>query len=89
MDWLSQSMGKKLQQEWQSIVDKASNQARILFRSGAFQVEYLDELLVMYRGEEQLLENLLTYNTKLADQLHPQDRVQTYGSFYIADLAAS
>lgn len=89
MDWLSQSSQEKLQQEWQGIVDQASDQTRILFRSGAFQVEYLDDLPVLYRGKQRLLQNLLKYDTKLADELHPRDRVQTYGSFYIADLATS
>jgi len=29
---------------------------------------------------------LLTYQTELDRELHSKDRVQTYGSFYIADL---
>ncbi|MDJ0737962.1 MAG: BtaA family protein [Nostocaceae cyanobacterium] len=86
MDWLSQSNHEELQKEWQAILLQASETTRILFRSGAFQVEYLDKLPVFYRGQEHLLENLLSYDTELADQLHQRDRVQTYGSFYIADL---
>ncbi|NEO34070.1 MAG: BtaA family protein [Symploca sp. SIO3C6] len=86
MDWLSRSSHEQLQQEWQAILDRASEKTRILFRSGALQVEYLDALPVVYEGKEQLLQNLLRYDTELAEQLHPQDRVQTYGSFYIADL---
>gem|GEM_PF-3842570 len=52
-------------------------------------MEYLNDLPVLYRGKRRLLQNLLKYDTKLADELHPRDRVQTYGSFYIADLAKS
>ena len=32
------------------------------------------------------LGGLLRYNPALAAELHAQDRVHTYGSFYIADL---
>ena len=31
---------------------------------------------------------LLTYHRRLAAELHEKDRVHTYGSFHIADLAA-
>ena len=34
------------------------------------------------------LNELLVYNRDLAEELHQQDRVHTYGSFYIADVAA-
>jgi S-adenosylmethionine-diacylglycerol 3-amino-3-carboxypropyl transferase len=34
-----------------------------------------------------MLPELLTYHKELANQLHQLDRVHTYGSFYIADLA--
>ncbi|MDJ0615732.1 MAG: BtaA family protein [Calothrix sp. MO_192.B10] len=88
MDWLSQSSQAELQAEWQAIVEKADQETRILFRSGAFKVQYLNSLEVFYSGEKQLLKELLSYNTKLANQLHQQDRIQTYGSFYIANLVA-
>ncbi len=87
MDWLSQSSQEELQKEWQGIVEKANKKTRILFRSGAFKVEYLDSLKVFYQGKNQSLEDLLVYDTELANQLHPNDRIQTYGSFYIADLS--
>jgi S-adenosylmethionine-diacylglycerol 3-amino-3-carboxypropyl transferase len=31
---------------------------------------------------------MLTYHRELATELHEKDRVHTYGSFHIADLAA-
>lgn len=88
MDWLSQSHGEELQKEWQAILDRSGDKARILFRSGAFKVEYLDNLQVFDRGKDRFLQDLLRYDTQLAAQLHRSDRVQTYGSFYIADLVA-
>ncbi|EMI19810.1 hypothetical protein RMSM_03261 [Rhodopirellula maiorica SM1] len=32
---------------------------------------------------------MLNYHSDLATDLHSRDRVHTYGSFYIADLAAT
>ncbi|WP_293113271.1 BtaA family protein [Moorena sp. SIO4G3] len=89
MDWLSQYNHEELQKEWQAILTRASDKTRILFRSGGFKVEYLDSVQVRYGGKDRFLPDLLMYNTELADQLHPRDRVQTYGSFYIADLVTA
>ncbi|MEM9926685.1 MAG: BtaA family protein [Cyanobacteria bacterium P01_D01_bin.50] len=89
MDWLSQSNHEELQQEWQAILDRASDKTRILYRSGAIKVQYLDSMQVSYRGKEQSLQELLVYDTELSSKLHPRDRVQTYGSFYIADLVTA
>ncbi|HIM30276.1 MAG TPA: DUF3419 domain-containing protein, partial [Planctomycetes bacterium] len=38
-------------------------------------------------GQRRELAEMLTYNETLAEELHEKDRVHTYGSFYIADLA--
>ena len=43
---------------------------------------------VTHRGELVSVGELLTYHTELARRLHARDRVHTYGSFYIADVAA-
>ncbi|MDY6783613.1 MAG: BtaA family protein [Cyanobacteriota bacterium] len=85
MDWLSQSSQEELQKEWQAIVAQTEKSSRILFRSGAFKVEYLDNLKV-FSGGDRTLKELLVYNDELANQLHSNDRIQTYGSFYIANL---
>ena len=39
-------------------------------------------------GQRREVGELLTYHNDLAEELHRQDRVHTYGSFYISDLAA-
>jgi S-adenosylmethionine-diacylglycerol 3-amino-3-carboxypropyl transferase len=87
MDWMSSACHPELQREWQAIVDRAAPQSRILFRSGGLDVDYVDPLPVRIQGRRREVGELLTYHRTLAEELHPKDRVHTYGSFHIADLA--
>lgn len=87
MDWLSNYRYAELEKEWQAIVSRSSDKARVLFRSGGMKVEYVDPIQVSFQGHKRRLGDLLMYNSQLAEDLHQTDRVQTYGSFYIADLA--
>jgi len=87
MDWLSTFRHAELEQEWQAIIDRATPDARILWRSGGLQVEFVDPLSVTVQGKCYRVGDLLRYNRELAAELHAKDRVHTYGSFYIADLA--
>ncbi len=87
MDWLAEVKPKILAAEWQAIVDRAAPQTRILWRSAGTSVRFVDPISVQRDGETTTLGQLLTYNTELAKELHVKDRVHTYGSFYIADLA--
>lgn len=86
MDWLWENMQDVLNDEWQAILDRATPQARVLFRSAGLSVDYLDAIPVQAHGKTRRLGELLQYNHALAEQLHARDRVNTYGSFYIADL---
>jgi S-adenosylmethionine-diacylglycerol 3-amino-3-carboxypropyl transferase len=43
---------------------------------------------VRHGGQQRELGELLGYNRELAERLHVEDRVHTYGSFYIAQVAA-
>jgi S-adenosylmethionine-diacylglycerol 3-amino-3-carboxypropyl transferase len=88
MDWLCQNMHDLLADEWQAICDRAAPQARVLFRSAGLMVDYVDPLEVRVRGRTRRVGDLLTYQHDLARDLHTVDRVNTYGSFYIADLQA-
>jgi S-adenosylmethionine-diacylglycerol 3-amino-3-carboxypropyl transferase len=88
MDWLSDKYFPLLEAEWQSILDRAAPGARVLWRSGGLKTDFVDNVQVNVNGKLTRLPELLTYNTDLAAELHEQDRVHTYGSFYIADLAA-
>jgi S-adenosylmethionine-diacylglycerol 3-amino-3-carboxypropyl transferase len=60
----------------------------VLWRSGGLKTEFVDRVNVQMNGSNRELGELLTYHTDMAAELHEQDRVHTYGSFYIADLAA-
>jgi S-adenosylmethionine-diacylglycerol 3-amino-3-carboxypropyl transferase len=88
MDWLSDRFFPLLELEWQAILDRAAAGARVIWRSGGLRTEFLGRVRVQRGGRFQELHQLLTYHPDLAAELHAQDRVHTYGSFYIADLAA-
>jgi len=88
MDWLSDHFFPLLESEWQSILKRAAPGARILWRSGGLRTDFIDDVNVLYQGKPTKLPELLTYNQELAARLHERDRVHTYGSFYIANLAA-
>lgn len=88
MDWLSDHFFPLLESEWQAILKRAAPQTRILWRSGGLRTDFIDNVNVLVDGKPRRLPELLKYNAALAAQLHELDRVHTYGSFYIADLAA-
>ncbi len=88
MDWLSTQFYPLLESEWQAILLRATKDARVIWRSGGLKTDFVDRVNVRLNGQRRQLGELLTYDCDLANQLHPKDRVHTYGSFYIADLAA-
>ena len=88
MDWLSHHALPALAEEWQMIVQRAAPNARLLWRSAGTRSDQIDQLLVRRGGETARVGELLRYDRTLAAELHARDRVHTYGSFYIADLAA-
>jgi S-adenosylmethionine-diacylglycerol 3-amino-3-carboxypropyl transferase len=89
MDWLSSHDNPVLGKEWQALVERAAPNARVLWRSGGTRVDYVDPIEVKSGGRKRRLGDLLRYHHALAHRLHQQDRVHTYGSFYIADLVQS
>ena len=88
MDWLSTHSFPLLEAEWQAILRRATPGARILWRSGGLQTDFVDRVRVTVDGIRRELGELLRYHTDWARKLHDRDRVHTYASFYIADLAA-
>jgi S-adenosylmethionine-diacylglycerol 3-amino-3-carboxypropyl transferase len=88
MDWLSTSGDPVLREQWQMILSKAAPGARLLWRSGGLSVDYVDPIEVELRGRRRRVGEVLRYHHDLASKLHACDRVHTYGSFYVADLAA-
>jgi S-adenosylmethionine-diacylglycerol 3-amino-3-carboxypropyl transferase len=86
MDWLSAARLDALRDEWQAILRAAHSSARIIWRSGGVNVSFVDPLLVNFKGRSCRLGDLLTYYPQVTAKLHTQDRVHTYGSFYLATL---
>lgn len=88
MDWLSTHSFSALEDEWQAIFDRATPDARVIWRSGGLKTDFVDNVCVKIDGSKLRLSELLKYHHDLAAELHAQDRVHTYGGFFIADLAA-
>lgn len=88
MDWLSDRFFWLLEAEWQAILDRAAPNARVLWRSGGLRTDFVDRARVRVNGQLREVGELLHYHRDLASELHSQDRVHTYGSFSIADVAA-
>lgn len=86
MDWLSDHFFPLLESEWQAIVDRAAPGTRMIWRSGGFNTDFINQVNVRINGQTTAIHTRLKYNRELAAELHPQDRVHTYGSFYIAEL---
>lgn len=86
MDWLADEENEELRKEWQGIVDRAANNARVIWRSGGLKTEFVNNTAVRINRQKQRVGDLLQYHTKLASELQAKDRVQTYASFHIADL---
>ena len=89
MDWLANAYHEGLRAEWQAIADRAAPDTRVLWRSGGTHVDFVDPVEVAINGERTRVGELLTYHRDWAAALHTRDRVHTYGSFYIADLATA
>jgi S-adenosylmethionine-diacylglycerol 3-amino-3-carboxypropyl transferase len=73
-----------LVEEWNAILDRATDDARIIFRSAHRSPAYLDLLEVQGRR----LRDRLTFHDGFARALQPLDRVHTYAGFHIADVRA-
>lgn len=86
MDWLYSNYKDVLAAEWQGIVNRASDDCRVIWRSAGLECEFVDPIEVTVQDQKRPMSDLLTYKPELAAELHAKDRVNTYGSFYIADL---
>jgi S-adenosylmethionine-diacylglycerol 3-amino-3-carboxypropyl transferase len=87
MDWMSDKFFPLLELEWQAIVRRAAPGTRVIWRSGGLRTDFIERVNVAASGKMRPLPELLTFHPRKAAELHPLDRVHTYGSFYIADLA--
>jgi S-adenosylmethionine-diacylglycerol 3-amino-3-carboxypropyl transferase len=87
MDWLSHGKSRAiLQEQWNVILKKSAPQARILFRSGGLNIDWMNDISVYHKEKKQPLFDCIQFNPELSQRLHMADRVHTYGSFYVADV---
>ncbi len=85
MDWLTGKRLPMLAEEWQAIVDRATPQARILWRSLGLQTDFIDNVVVERNGQQRLGE-LLAFDHNKAKQIRCSERVTAYGFLGIAVL---
>jgi S-adenosylmethionine-diacylglycerol 3-amino-3-carboxypropyl transferase len=87
MDWMA-SAPKALSEEWQEMVDHAAEGARFLWRSASVEASYVGNAEVKRGDTVVQVKDLMKHDYALANKLHALDRVHTYASFFVADLAA-
>ncbi len=90
MDWMSYYYPGALAEEWSALLRRASPNARVLFRSASVHPGFLDQLQVAHPHSDAArlrLTDALRFDRPLAERLHQLDRVHTYASFHVADVA--
>ena len=85
MDWMSSYYPEALAEEWDAICERATGDARVIFRSAHLQPDYLDGLRLV---DGSGVCDRLQFHEDLSASLQPRDRVHTYAGFHIADIRA-
>ncbi|AOV16432.1 S-adenosylmethionine--diacylglycerol 3-amino-3-carboxypropyl transferase [Acidihalobacter aeolianus] len=85
MDWMSVYHPQALVEEWQAIAERATPDARLIFRSAHAEPGYLEQLHIPGVGS---LQERFRFERELAERLQPLDRVHTYAGFHIAQHLA-
>lgn len=88
MDWMSSYYPQALSEEWEVLFSRLAPGARVIFRSASPDASFLSHIHVPDRDGWTRVTDRLRFNHELAEHLHRQDRVHTYASFHIADVAA-
>lgn len=87
MDWMSSYYPEALAEEWAAILDRATPDARVIFRSAHAAPAYLNLIEIGARRER--LRERLVFHEALARDLQRGDRVHTYAGFHVADLVGA
>ncbi len=88
MDWMSSYYPQALAEEWEVLFSRLAPGARVIFRSASPDAGFLGHIHVPDGDGWTRVTDRLRFNHALANTLHRQDRVRTYASFHIADVAA-
>ena len=91
--WYNEQAGEGRQAEKASRtfcpwLTQRNKDARVIWRSGGLETDFVNQVKIRLNGRTTELGELLAYDRSLANTLRQKDRVQTYGSFYIADIKA-
>ncbi len=86
MDWMSSYDPQALVEEWNAILARAADGARVIFRSAHAWPAYLEHVRVGNGERVQRLMDALQFHPELAQALTREDRVHTYAGFHIADV---
>jgi len=84
MDWMSSYYPEALAEEWRFILQRATHDARIIFRSAHQAPDYLETLEL--GDDRRRLRDRLAFHDDLATELQQYDRVHTYAGFHVADV---
>ncbi len=87
MDWLYQKQTSVLRQQWEELLQRSTEETKIIWRSASLNVDFVDSLPVKVKNQWGYVGDHLTYEKEKAQKLHALDRVHTYGSFYITRAA--
>jgi S-adenosylmethionine:diacylglycerol 3-amino-3-carboxypropyl transferase len=86
MDWMSGFDPAALTAEWSAILARCPHGARVVFRSAAREVRYLDSIYVELDGRKIRLEDAIRPHPQLSRDLYARERTGIYGSFHVIDL---
>ncbi len=86
MDWMSGYCPQALVEEWNAILARAADGARVIFRSAHAWPAYLEHVRVGEGARQRRLMEVLELHPELAQALSREDRVHTYAGFHIADV---
>jgi S-adenosylmethionine-diacylglycerol 3-amino-3-carboxypropyl transferase len=84
MDWMSSYHPEALVEEWNAILARAADGARVIFRSAHRDPAYLGAIRL--GPQRRPLRDVLTIDEAQAKTLSRADRVHTYAGFFIGDL---
>lgn len=78
-DWMAKAPALRpaLEEEWRLILDNAAPDARVLMRSAARELDFLPSFV----------RESVTFDVNAAEQVHARDRVGTYASTWIGQIA--
>ena len=86
MDWLGRHRPRDLAEEWSLILARSAPRARAIFRSAQAEPPWLPGIAAETPQGAVRLGERVRFDWTLAQRLHRQDRVGTYGGFHIAHL---